>query len=72
MFFIAFTERERRHFSEKRGYEQPAVRGRRYFSHGQGSQPDWQPHPHHLQVKYSEYVHFNIKNGNKPAAKYYL
>ncbi|XP_022107619.1 spermatogenesis-associated serine-rich protein 1-like [Acanthaster planci] len=47
-------ERERRHFPERRGYEKSTVRGRRYIPHGQGSEPDWQPHPHCLQVKYSE------------------
>ncbi|XP_038077842.1 spermatogenesis-associated serine-rich protein 1-like [Patiria miniata] len=47
-------ERERRHYAERRGHEQPTGRGRRYLPHGDGSQPDWQPHPHCLQVKYSE------------------
>ncbi|XP_071800558.1 spermatogenesis-associated serine-rich protein 1-like [Asterias amurensis] len=47
-------ERERRHFAEKRGYDKATVRGRQFIPHGEGSQPTWNPHPHCLQVKYSD------------------
>lgn len=48
-------ERERRHYNERRGYEEEVIRGRRFINPGRGDQPDWNPHVQSKEVKYTDH-----------------
>ncbi|XP_071504029.1 spermatogenesis-associated serine-rich protein 1-like [Diadema antillarum] len=48
-------ERERRHYGERRGYEEELKRGRRFIDPGHGDQPDWHPHVVKRNVEYTDY-----------------
>ncbi|XP_001184069.2 spermatogenesis-associated serine-rich protein 1 [Strongylocentrotus purpuratus] len=52
---VGREERERRHYNERRGYEEEEARGRRYLDPGYGDQPEWNPHATRKDVKYTDH-----------------